>query len=56
MSVRGRGDLWPRLGIIRIILELHSQIRRSGPDVDIMRIIATSNQVRIILVPFRFSA
>ena len=33
------------LEIIRIILELHSQIPKSVPDADIMRIIAASKSV-----------
>ena len=42
MSVRERVTFDPTLEIIRIILELRSQIPKSGPVADIMRIIAAS--------------
>ena len=41
MSVRGKGDLWPHLEIIHMILELRSQIPKCGPT---MRIIAASKK------------
>ena len=46
MSVRGKKVTFDHtLEIIHIILELHSQIPKSAPDEDIMRIIAASKSV-----------
>ena len=55
MSVREKKVTFDcTLEIIRIILELRSQILKSALDADIIRIIAASKKMRIILIPSRF--
>ena len=51
MSMRGRGDLDRALEIIRIILELRSQIRSLVP----MRIIAASKKCGLFWSRFDFT-
>ena len=55
MSVRGRVTFDRALEIIRIILQLRSQIRCLGPDADIMRIIAASRKCGLFWSRFDFT-
>ena len=47
----GGGDLWTHLGNYPHYLELRSQIPKSAPNADIMRIIAASKKCGLFLVP-----
>ena len=48
MSMRGRGDLWPRLGNCPHYFGIAFTNPKSGPDVAIMRIVAASKKCGLL--------